>query len=215
MSDASGLPWRARGRSVQLHDPMIVLRPEQIELGDEVRIDGFVKLEGGLGIQIGAGVHVASFAHIGIGGGQVIIGDYAGIASRVAILSGTAKPEGLSMSASAPAEMLVVKRYTTRIGRYALIGTGAVVMPGVEIGAGAVVGAGSVVMRNVPEAEIWLGVPAVYKGQRWQQPDRQGWELVEELDALGLPWYRVTDGVRSTGDYASPVDAVEAWHAKS
>lgn len=46
------------------------------------------------------------------------------------------------------------------------LGVGVTVLPGVSIGSGAVIGAGSVVTKNVPENEIWAGVPAVKIGER-------------------------------------------------
>ena len=47
-----------------------------------------------------------------------------------------------------------------RVGERAMIGAGAVVLPGVEIGAGAQVAANSLVAEDVPEGETWAGVPA-------------------------------------------------------
>jgi acetyltransferase-like isoleucine patch superfamily enzyme len=49
---------------------------------------------------------------------------------------------------------------TTRIGRGASIGSGAVILCGIAIGAGALVGAGAVVTRNVGPGETVAGVPA-------------------------------------------------------
>jgi acetyltransferase-like isoleucine patch superfamily enzyme len=46
------------------------------------------------------------------------------------------------------------------IGSDAWLGTHVTVLPGVTIGEGAIVGAGSVVTKNIPEFEIWAGVPA-------------------------------------------------------
>lgn len=40
------------------------------------------------------------------------------------------------------------------------IGTGATILSGVTIGVGAVIGAGAVVTGDVPDNEIWAGVPA-------------------------------------------------------
>lgn len=46
------------------------------------------------------------------------------------------------------------------IRKNAFIGTGAIILPGVEIGERAVVGAGAVVTRNVPSGATVAGVPA-------------------------------------------------------
>jgi len=46
------------------------------------------------------------------------------------------------------------------IRRWAVIGAGAVVLPGVEVGEGALVGAGSVVVSDVPDGAVVVGNPA-------------------------------------------------------
>lgn len=46
------------------------------------------------------------------------------------------------------------------------LGAGVTVLPGVTVGQGAVVGAGGVVTKDVPEYEIWGGVPAEKLGER-------------------------------------------------
>jgi len=46
------------------------------------------------------------------------------------------------------------------IGDYVFIGPRAIILPGVTIGRGAVVAAGAVVTKNIPDFEIWGGVPA-------------------------------------------------------
>ncbi|UTF52894.1 acyltransferase [Natronosalvus rutilus] len=46
------------------------------------------------------------------------------------------------------------------VGERAMIGAGAIILPGVEIGAGASVAANSLVTRDVPPGEIVAGVPA-------------------------------------------------------
>lgn len=46
------------------------------------------------------------------------------------------------------------------------IGTGCIILMGVQIGKGAVVAAGAVVTKNIPENEIWGGIPAKKIGER-------------------------------------------------
>ncbi len=52
------------------------------------------------------------------------------------------------------------------IGERAMIGAGAIVLPGVEIGTDARVAANSLVTRNVPAGETVAGVPAESIGER-------------------------------------------------
>jgi len=52
------------------------------------------------------------------------------------------------------------------IGDNVWLGVNAVVLEGVEISDGAVIAAGAVVTKNVPENEIWGGVPAKKIGER-------------------------------------------------
>lgn len=154
------------GSDVQLFDPLVIVKPEVVIIASRARLDSFVKIEGGQGVVIGKHVHVASFAQINIGGGTVYLGDYSAYASGAKVLGGSNDPDGLSMSASAPPAMQVVQRSVTRIGAYAFVGVNAVVMPGVTVGEGAVIGAGAVVTKDVPNWEIWAGVPAKRIGVR-------------------------------------------------
>lgn len=49
------------------------------------------------------------------------------------------------------------------VGRESLIGAGATILPGLDVGAKAIIAAGSVVTCNVPDHELWAGVPASKK----------------------------------------------------
>ena len=46
------------------------------------------------------------------------------------------------------------------IGDYVFIGPRAIILPNVKIGRGAVVAAGAIVTKDIPDFEIWGGVPA-------------------------------------------------------
>lgn len=149
-----------------IFEPVVILRPEFVQLAGTARVDSFTKLEGGNGLLVGEYVHISSFCHVNIGGGRVEIGDYAGLASGAKVLGGSNKMQGYSMSAAAPQDQQVVARLRTVIGRRAFIGVNAVVMPGLTIGEGAVVGAGAVVTKDVPPWAIVAGVPAKVIGER-------------------------------------------------
>lgn len=66
------------------------------------------------------------------------------------------------------------------IGRDVWIGSGSVILSGIEIGDGAIVAAGSVVTKSVGKYEIWAGNPASFKKMRHsegtiQQIEDSGW----------------------------------------
>jgi len=106
--------------------------------------------------ELGRGVYIGALANIGpkakIGNGAIIntgaiieheciIGEFAHIASA-AVLSGG-----------------------VRVGGCTLIGANATVMLWLQVGSNAIVGAGSVVTKNIPDGEIWYGVPARHMGE--------------------------------------------------
>jgi len=79
------------------------------------------------------------------------IGSHVGIASQVLIYNDEHDIHSLDYGNSfGPVE----------IGDYVFIGPRAIILPNIKIGKGAVVAAGAVVTKNIPDFEIWGGVPA-------------------------------------------------------
>lgn len=144
----------------EVFDYVVMTRRDRITIGNGSRIDSFVKLEGGTGLTIGRYVHIASFAHVGIGGGEVVIGDFAAIASGGKVIGGSNQMDAATMSACAPERMQRTTQSRTVIGPYAVVLTNATVLPGVTLGEGAVLAAGAVATRDIPAWEVWAGVPA-------------------------------------------------------
>jgi len=79
------------------------------------------------------------------------IGNHVGIASQVLIYNDEHEINSPDYGNSfGPVE----------IGDYVFIGPRAIILPNIKIGKGAVVAAGAVVTKDIPEKEIWGGVPA-------------------------------------------------------
>ena len=161
-------PWqyKAYGDGITIHQPCVILKPEQISLASGVRIDSFTKIEGGEGVTIGANVHIASFSHINGGGGEVVFGAHSGCASGAKIAGGYPDISYLHISAAEPSELCHVVRKRTVIGEYVVILSYAVILPGVTIGDKAVVAAGAVVTKSVPSRAMVAGCPARIIGYR-------------------------------------------------
>jgi acetyltransferase-like isoleucine patch superfamily enzyme len=149
-----------------IYEPVVMTRRENITIGRGSRIDSFCKLEGGVKLQVGEYVHIASYAHLGIGGGTLIIGDFAAVASGGKVISGSNQVDALSMSACAPAHIQRVVPSITIMCKYSVVLAYAVVLPGVTLGEGAVLAAGAVATKNIPPWEIWSGVPARFLRKR-------------------------------------------------
>lgn len=155
----------------RIFEPVLMLRPEKIHLGPGVRIDSFVDIRGGEGVWIGKYVHIANHASLNIGGGKLIIGDYAAVAAGCRIVTGSNKMDAPSLSAAAPPEMQRVERGQVVMEPFSCLYVNVVVCPDVTIGRGAVILPGSVVTKDVPPGEIWGGIPAARIGRRqWQDP---------------------------------------------
>jgi len=128
-------------------------------LGKETIFFSHIIIQSPSQVSIGSGCSIADFVHLW-GAGSITIGDNVLIASHVAITSLT--HDVLSVKYC---ESLLMK--PVKIGNNVWLGSGVVILPGIQVGDGAIVGAGSVVTKNVYPGEIVAGVPArVLKKQR-------------------------------------------------
>lgn len=134
---------------------------ENITLGDEVRVDGYTSLIAARGsLRIGSHVHICSGCVIGARGG-VELGDFSSLSHGVKLLSATDDFSGARMTNSTlPTSVLGVTTAPIRVGPYAPIGTGALLLPGADVGEGAAVHALSVVVGALPAWTLCGGNPA-------------------------------------------------------
>lgn len=132
--------WRARLRS----------------FGDGSYIYGMARIYVPRAISIGRNVSINDFVHIW-GTGGVSIGDNTLIAAHTVISSQTHDAEAWGKGLLYRETHLVAR---VRIGENVWIGSGAVILPGVDIGDDSIVAAGAVVTRNVPPRTLVAGVPA-------------------------------------------------------
>jgi acetyltransferase-like isoleucine patch superfamily enzyme len=166
LEDTLRLDELTEGPEALVLSHVVQLNPGKINIGRGSRVDSFVKLEGGEGLVIGRYVHIASFAHIGIGGGTTLIEDYAAVASGGKVISGSNQTDAPTMSAVAPRSLQRVVRMMTTLGKWSCVCTNAVVLPGVKLGEGAVLAAGAVAVKDIPDWEVWGGVPARFIAKR-------------------------------------------------
>lgn len=121
----------------RIYDPRHIAIGDDTILGEKITLDGRKQLPNSEG--------------------GIEIGSHTDIASEVMIWSSQHDVNDPKFSA-------IEKKVT--IGDYVFIGPRAIILPDVNIGTGAIIAAGAVVTKNVPDYEIWAGVPARKIGER-------------------------------------------------
>jgi probable biosynthetic protein (TIGR04098 family) len=184
-------PWREvkRGAGVVISPLANIANPQNLSLGDRVRISANVYLWPGPGT------------------GRILLADDVMIGPGVMITASNYRyNDGSPITDQAMDEADVV------IGRDVWIGYGAVILAGSEIGEGAVIGAAAVVRGKIPAFSIVSGNPAKVVGRRRDvsnpsvsyQPRRDGLEL--DANATVLAMIRTElPGLREA-DLSAPVD---------
>ncbi|MCR4695252.1 MAG: acyltransferase [Pseudobutyrivibrio sp.] len=153
------LIWHHKGKKARVIKPLLIIGKDRISLGDYVFIRNGARIEAEPGydsfIDIGDNTSIEQNCHI-IAAGHLSIGKRVVISSGVFISDCNHSYNDGSIMGGA------LEVLHTSIGDDVFIGAGAKIMPGVTIGNRAVIGANAVVTHDVPEGQIWGGIPARY-----------------------------------------------------
>jgi galactoside O-acetyltransferase len=146
------------GKNVMISRNTCFYSPEQIELGDNVRIDDFCVLSGN--IKIGNYVHIAAFCVL-FGSAGIQMNDFSGLSSKVSIYSASDDYLGDFLTGPCiPIEFRKITEGEVTIEKHALVGTGSTILPGVRIAVGSALGAMSLLTNSTLEWQIYAGIPA-------------------------------------------------------
>jgi acetyltransferase-like isoleucine patch superfamily enzyme len=163
--------FAAMGRNVIIGPGVEISQPNRITVSDYAFIDKAVHLDAMAGsIHIGRRNHIAPYAFINGVGAGIHLGDYVGVGAFARIYSHSEAPiDGKRMSGPMiPESMKGMITAPVVVEKDGLIGTGAVILPGVTIGEGAVIAANSVVLAKtqIRPWTIYGGIPAKFLGMR-------------------------------------------------
>lgn len=164
-AELEAMGFAALGREVRVSTRAAIYEPEKIRLGDLCRIDDFCVVSGR--VEIGRNVHVAVQCSVSGGAPGIVLEDFAGLAYGCHVFAQSDDYSGRSLTnPTVPREFKAEILRPLRIGRHAILGAGAVVMPGADVAEGCAVGAGAVVVRPTEPWGIYVGVPARRAGER-------------------------------------------------
>ncbi len=147
------------GRNVLISRYANFYSPENISIGDNVRIDDFCIISGN--ITIGSNVHISAFNAL-FGSKGIILNDYTGISPRCSLFSAMDDFSGdFLIGPIHSSDKTKISGGPIILEKYSQIGAHCIVFPNVTIGLGAVVGASSLVNKSLSEWSVYIGVPAI------------------------------------------------------
>jgi galactoside O-acetyltransferase len=160
-AELTALGIRSVGTDVQLHSTCLIVGLENLSIGNHVRIDAFCSLIAGEGrITLGNHVHISSYVFLS-GAEGIDVADFAGISRGVGIYTRNDDYTGRALTGpTVPDEFLQLEKGPVVLGRHVIIGSGSIVLPGVQVAEGSTVGALSLVKSSLDAWGIYAGVPA-------------------------------------------------------
>lgn len=153
------LGFKRLGRNVQVSDKASIYNAEQIEIGDNSRIDDFCVISGK--VRIGRNVHIAPFCLLAGGELGIDLEDFSGLAYQVQIFSQSDDYSGRTLTnPTVPGMYKSETKRAVSLGRHVIVGAGSMVFPGVVIAEGCSVGAMTLVNKSTQPWGIYVGNPA-------------------------------------------------------
>ncbi|MDN6319348.1 MAG: acyltransferase [Marinobacter sp.] len=151
--------FKKLGRGVKISDKASVYNSELMEIGDFSRIDDFCVLSGN--IVLGKYCHVAPMCLIAGGAPGVVIGDFGGLAYGVKVFAQSDDYSGETMIGPLiPPQYKREQFAAVLLERQVIVGTNAVIFPGVKIAEGCAIGATALVSKSTEPWGIYVGNPA-------------------------------------------------------
>lgn len=170
------------GENVLVSEKASIYGASQMSIGNNVRIDDFCVLVGQ--IEIGNYVHLAPGVGLhGTGGGKVIIRDYCGFSSNIAVYAGSDDFSGDYMSnPTVPKKYVNTHSADIVFEKHALLGANCVILPGAYIAEGCSIGAMSMLAKPTEPFGVYAGVPCKRIRDRKKGVLKLEQELLAELN---------------------------------
>ena len=175
-TELESLGFKGLGKSVLVSTKCSIYTPESVVLGDHSRGDDFAMLAGN--VEIGRNVHITAYCNVEGGRAGVNIGDFSTLAYGCHVIAQSDDYSGRTMTNSTiPARFKNEDSRAVRLGKHVILGTGTIVLPGVELPDGVAAGAGTLFTKSVEAWGLYVGSPA----KRVKERSRALLALTEEF----------------------------------
>lgn len=146
------------GYNVKISRKCSIYESSNMTIGNNVRIDDFCILSGK--IQLGNNIHIAAYSALYGGTDGIYVEDFANLSSRVSVYSVSDDYSGETMTnPMIPEKYKNVQSAPVFIGRHSIIGSNAVVLPGVIVSEGSSFGSFSFINHDSEPWSINVGIP--------------------------------------------------------
>lgn len=153
------MDFSSLGTNVRISDKASIYNPEQIEIGNNSRIDDFCVISGK--VSIGRNVHIAVFCNIAGGEKGVTLEDFSGLAYGCHVFTQSDDYGGRTLTnPTVPDKYKREIKKAIVIGRHSIVGTNSLIFPGVVLAEGTSVGGLSMVTKSTEEWSVYFGNPA-------------------------------------------------------
>lgn len=152
--------FKTMGKNVLISKKASIYLPEQISIGNNVRIDDFCFLVGN--ITLGNYIHLAPYASLhGTGGGSVTMKDFTGLSAYCTVYAGSDDYSGEAMTNPMISERYKKVTCTDIVmEKHSLAGLHSVLLPGAYLADGTALGAMSLLSKKTEPWAIYVGIPA-------------------------------------------------------
>ncbi|PPR48336.1 MAG: dTDP-4-amino-4,6-dideoxy-D-glucose acyltransferase [Alphaproteobacteria bacterium MarineAlpha5_Bin8] len=147
------------GNNVLIDQYVNITQPENIFIENNVRIDSFTNLISSGKLQISNNVHISSFCHI-VSYGGIFMDDFSGLSQGVKVYSITDDYIGNEpTNPTIPVKFKTIYHKKIIIGKYVIVGSNSIIMPGATLQEGSSVGALSFVNKKLDPWYVYEGKP--------------------------------------------------------
>lgn len=158
VNELRDLGLKAHGENVLISKKSSIYCPENISIGNNVRIDDFCIISGH--IELGNYIHIAAYTALYGGDEGIYIDDFSNLSSRVCVYSTSDDYSGNSMTnPMIPDEYKMIESKPVHIEKHVIIGSTSVILPGIVLREGSSFGSFSFINQDSEEWSINAGIP--------------------------------------------------------
>ncbi len=158
--EISKIGLKSYGSNLKISTKACFYQPEQISLGNNIRIDDFCILSGN--IILHNNIHIAVYSYLLSSNKSLIeLQDFSGMSFKTTIMTNSDDFSGEFMTnPTVPNELRKMSHNSVTVEKHGLVGAHSLVLPGANIAEGTAIGAMSLVTKPTLPWSIYFGQPA-------------------------------------------------------